>query len=257
MRIEHIQPCAALAPFVDRYWSWEGEPGERAAMPTLLPGTGAEVLFDCRGRGSRLLCVRRRLLALGEAGEVSFIAVRFRAGMLARFVEMPVAELADQDVTAAQLWGRDAAVLERRIADTPTASARAALIEGFLLGRVRRAGAISPLERAAAAIYHDHRASIDHVANACGLGRRQLERRFMQLLGQSPAEVRRTSRLQKTVRALMLDPTLAPLDAALAHGYFDQSHFIRDFRSLADTTPQRYLAHARQRRHFYNPPARA
>lgn len=256
MLIEHIQPCAALAPFVDRYWSWEGEPGERIALPTLLPGTGAELVFDCRGRGSRLLCVRRRLLALGEAGEVGFIAVRFRAGMLSRFVDMPLAELADQDVTAVQLWGRDAAVLERRIANACSTSARASLIEGFLLRRLGTAPAISPVERAAALIYRDHRASIDHVANACGLGRRQLERRFMQLLGQTPAEVRRTSRLQKTVRALMLDPTFGPLDAALAHGYFDQSHFIRDFRDLAGTTPLRYLAHARQRRHFYHPPAR-
>lgn len=256
MRIEHFTPCAALAPFVDRYWSWTGAPGERIALPTLLPGTGAEVVFDCRGRGSRVLCVRRHPLALGDAQEVDFIAVRLRAGMLSRFAAMPLAELADQQVDASALWGQAAQVLAERIAHAGATAARAALIERFLLERLAPASAVPAVERASAAIYRDHRARIEDVARACGLGRRQLERRFVQVAGQSPAEVRRISRLQKTVRALMLDPALAPLDAALAQGYFDQSHFIRDFRDLAGTTPQRYLAEARRRHHFYHRPSR-
>lgn len=256
MRIEHIKPCATLAPFVDRYWSWESEPGARIALPTLLPGTGAEMVFDCRAPASRLLCVRRVPLVLGDVAGVGFVAVRFRAGMLSRFVDMPLAELADQQVSAAQLWGPQAAVLEQRVAAAATAAARAAIIERFLLDRLQAAAPAAPVERAIQAIYRDHRASIEDIARWCGTGRRQLERRFMQSVGQTPAEVRRTSRLQKTVRALMLDPALAPLDAALAQGYFDQPHFIRDFRDLAGTTPQRYLAEARRRRHFYHPPPR-
>lgn len=257
MRIEHFTPCAALATFVDRYWSCASEPGERVALPTLLPGTGAEVLFDCRGRGSRLLCVRSRPLALGDAADVSFIAVRFRAGMLARFVEMPLAALSDQEIGAGALWGAQGRELEDRIADAASGAQRVARIERFLRGRLRPAAQVAAVERATTALYRDHHASIEAIASACGVGRRQLERRFLQLNGQTPAEVRRACRFQKTVRALMLDAALAPLDAALAQGYFDQSHFIRDFRSLAGTTPQRYLAEARRRSHFYNPPSRA
>ncbi|HXU94784.1 MAG TPA: helix-turn-helix domain-containing protein [Gallionella sp.] len=272
MRTFHISPIDELCPFVDRLWGWESTGNAMIALPTLLPGTGAEFYFHYRtpfrhdtaqagqcGLGAaHLLCVRRKPVDLCGARDVGFIAVRFRAGMLHRFVDIPGGELMDQPCSIEDLWGREGKALFERVAGADSLSDRSKLIQHFLLKKLRSLPADSLVERAVSRIYRDCSSmSIKQLASQMGIGKRQLERRFVALTGQTPADVRRLSRLQKTVRALMLDPSTRTLDAALANGYYDQSHFIHDFRELTGAPPQRHLEIARAKTHFYNTPIRA
>lgn len=271
LRTFRLRPAAALRPYVDSIWGWDGAAGQAVALPTLLPGTGAEVFFHYRTPFRRahpqmpdvlpsahLLCVRRAPVALQAAADVGFVAVRFRAGMLHRFTGIPAHELMDQACAVSDLWGAAAAGLAERMAAAPSFARRAALIQSFLLGCLQRSQGDPLAEQAVSMLYRDCAdISIERLAERIGIGRRQLERRVKLWTGQTPAEVRRLARFQKTVRALLLDPSARCLDAALAHGYYDQAHFIRDFRELARATPQRYLDAARARTHFYNTPWRA
>lgn len=43
MKTFHVLPAPALRPFVDRIWGWESTGGAPVPLPTLLPGTGAEL----------------------------------------------------------------------------------------------------------------------------------------------------------------------------------------------------------------------
>ncbi|HZW12954.1 MAG TPA: helix-turn-helix domain-containing protein [Noviherbaspirillum sp.] len=87
-------------------------------------------------------------------------------------------------------------------------------------------------------------------AQLLGIGRRQLERQFPALTGQTPIEVRPTSRFQKTVRTLLLDPAADTTDVALAQGYYDQAHFIRDYRAVVAASPRTGCRQHEQRRIF-------
>ncbi|HJV53853.1 MAG TPA: helix-turn-helix domain-containing protein [Noviherbaspirillum sp.] len=265
-----LRPAAALQPYVDRIWGWESAAGQAIALPTLLPGTGAEVFFHYRAPFCRsnpqgpallppahLLCVRGAPLALRAATDVGFVAVRFRAGMLHRFVRIPAQELLDQACAVDALWGAAAAELAERIGCAVSFAERAALVQSFLLSRLRSSQGDDLAEQAVSMLYRaGAELSVARLAEHLGIGRRQLERRVKLWTGQTPAEVRRLVRFQKTVRALMLDPSARCADAALAHGYYDQAHFIHDFRELAQATPQRYVDAARARAHFYNTPWR-
>lgn len=265
-------PDAALRPFIDRLWGWESAPGERVPMPTLLPGTGAELYFHYRVPFRRLtapgvpvacdtahlLCIRRQPVPLCPSGELGFIAVRFRAGMLHRFTELPGRELLDRVLAIDDLWGRAGRELARRVAESAAMPERLRLIQDFLCRQLRGESADALVERAISSLYRESSAlSIAQLAMRLNLGQRQMERRFLALTGQGPAEVRRLGRFQKAARALLLAPAAAPLDVALAQGYFDQSHFSRDFRALAGAPPGRFLAMARATTHFYNTPRRA
>jgi hypothetical protein len=149
VRSEWIQPSPVLAPYVDRVWSWEGTPEE---LPTLLPGTGAELVVQhgapvvaCTSSGARelpaahLLCMRRSRWRLSASGPVRFTAVRFRAGTLPNFTSVPVAAVIDDAVAAGDLFG----VSGRRLADdirpADPLDARARTVEALLtrlLGRL-------------------------------------------------------------------------------------------------------------------------
>ncbi len=118
MRLYSRYPVARLSPYIDRFWGWESGDGETVPLPTVLPGTGAEVFFHYRtpflqdegGKlfslpATHLICIRRRPMPLAGMAEVGFIAVRFRAGALHRFTSMPGNELIDQQPRAQDLWG--------------------------------------------------------------------------------------------------------------------------------------------------------
>lgn len=261
-------PTPALRPFIDRYWGWDSTQAEPVVLPCLLPGTGAELYFHYRSPfryqslpheqqscpQAHLLCLRRSPLPLCPATDLGFIAVRLRAGMLPRFLSIPAAELPDQVHAVEHLWDVAGSQLLRQLSWAAANVERLQLIERFLLSQLR-----SPpdarVERAAALLYRSGPGlSIDQLADAVELGRRQLERRFLAGTGQTPVEMRRLTRFQHTVRTVLLDPQRSSTDVALEHGYYDQAHFIREFRSLAQTTPRGYFTAARSTTHFYNTP---
>jgi len=261
-----VRSVAALDAFVDRLWGWESEPGERVALPTLLPGTGAELYFHYRRPFSyrsaegdsqacplaHLLCVRRRPLVLCPAEGVGFIVIRFRAGMVHRFTRVPGSELMDRILPASDLWGPAGDVLAQRVGENRTLTERLELIQLFLLRCLHGGEADCLVEHAIDALYRESASiAIETLAGRYHLGPRQFERRLRAVTGQSPVEFRRLGRFQKAIRTLLLTPTASPLAVALDQGYYDQSHFSRDCRDLALASPGRLVQAARDTTHFY------
>lgn len=269
MRRFHVFPDDVLKPFVDRLWGWESARGEIVLLPTVLPGTGAELYFHYRQPFRRmtelgtktvcdaahLFCVRRQPVPLCPASNIGFIAVRFRAGMLHRFTDIPGHALIDRVLSIDDLWGVAGKGLAARVAESGSMPERLRLIQDFLSKRLRVESTDDLVERAISSLYRESSSiSIEQLAMRMQIGRRQMERRFLQLTGQSPVEIRRLGRFQKVARSLLLVPSAAPLDVALTHGYYDQSHFNRDFRELAFAPPGRFLEMAQAKTHFYNTP---
>lgn len=260
-------PAPLLRPFVDRLWGWETAPGESIGLPALLPGTGAELYFHYgtpfRLRGAdgpvaplaagHLLCLRRAVADLAPQPGVGFVAVRFRAGAVGRFVPMAESALRDEAPSFDEVWGPEGRRLQERLSEAADWNARAALLQRFLLARVRARAADPWVEAGMSLAYREGgRLRVEGLADRLGLGRRQLERRWRAQTGQSPAEFARLARFQRTVRRLMLDRRARVVDAALEGGYWDQAHFVRDFAGRVGMPPGAWLAAARARTHFYN-----
>jgi len=268
MRIFHSFPTPELSPYVERFWGWEADAGEAVSLPTVLPGTGAEIFFHYRTpfrqiegkstfslESTHLLCVRSRPIALAEMGEFGFVAIRFRAGTLHHFIPASGRELLDQQPRAADLWGAAGNELAKQVRGARCNRVRVDLLQEFLLQRLEERAPDKLISIAASRLYQNcDTLSITTLASQLGIGRRQLERRFLAVTGQTLVEVRRLSRFQKTARTLLLDQTATCADSALTNGYYDQSHFIREFQSLTSMSPLSYLKQARQKTHFYNTP---
>jgi AraC-like DNA-binding protein len=89
------------------------------------------------------------------------------------------------------------------------------------------------------------------LARELGLSVRQMERRFHAAVGLTPKLFCRMQRFNHVFRWLERKPSNW-VDAALACGYYDQAHLIRDCKSLSGNTPAILLGEdADLARHFY------
>lgn len=268
MKAFSIRPISVLRPYVERIWGWESQGCEVLDLPTLLPGTGAEVFFHYRKpflgeiSGSdhafdpaHLICVRRKPIKLYRSGSVGFVAIRFRAGGLHRFTALPGADLIDGTISATDLWGAEGTRLKLDVLNSPSQSSALAIVERFLVSRLGTGNTDALVERAVSEIYKNcSEISVGDLAIRIGITKRELQRRFRALTGQTPVEVRQLSRIQHVMRQLLLDRSSILLESVLKYGFYDQAHFIHAFSSFGLGPPHRYVTLARTKSHFYNTP---
>ena len=71
--------------------------------------------------------------------------------------------------------------------------------------------------------------------------RRQLERNFKKQIGLTPKQLSKVIRLQATLQMLLNQTTRTLTDIAYESEYYDQSHFIKDFKEFTGLTPKEFL----------------
>jgi len=90
-----------------------------------------------RQAASIVVSQTRSFIEIQPAGPSGFIAARFCAWGASQFFRMPVSEFADQMVTAVDIWGREAMVLEESIANARSMSERVRHVQAFLIQQLR------------------------------------------------------------------------------------------------------------------------
>ena len=81
---------------------------------------------------------------------------------------------------------------------------------------------------------------IEDIAAEAGLSARQLLRLFTAQTGVTPKQLCRVLRFRHSLRRLRRSTDCAQI--ALDCGYYDQAHWINEFRGLSGCTPGQYLA---------------
>ena len=71
--------------------------------------------------------------------------------------------------------------------------------------------------------------------------RRQLERRFIKQIGISPKQLGKVIRLQTALKMLLNQQSESFTKIAYESEYYDQAHFIKDFREFTGTNPKEFL----------------
>ena len=255
----HVPP-PPLADFVDFFWLNQGHSAPHTLERALPSGT-AELVINLRD--DRLLVYDRHdptqarafpgALLCGPHSEYfvldrdeheSVLGVHFKPGGTAPFFRYRAAEFRNRHVALEALWGRRAGALRERLlaADTPEEQFR-------ILERVLLAQAARPLARHPAVAYalRELRGappmpSIVAVADRLGIGTRRLAQLFDDEIGLAPKRYCRVRRFQAALHRIERGRSNAWPLLAMASGYCDQAHFIRDFRAFTGLSPTGYLA---------------
>lgn len=194
--------------------------------------------------GALLAGPRSKFDVIDTACQRSVITVHFKPGGAYPFIGCDAADLRNLDAPAAELFGRRVLSLRHRLMHAASPAECFTLLETALLNWYQPARAAGPVLRFALRRLHALPAhtSVASVARETGLTERSLTalfRRHVGLLPKSFARVRRFHRVLKKLAAAPRPPEWA--DVAFDCGFFDQAHFIHDFRAFCGFAPEQYL----------------
>lgn len=229
----------------------------------------AIVVDRAAGSLSRFPAMPRAMLTMthapGGAPVVSFHAISTRAALhvhvqplhalglvllpdtAARLLGMSTGARVDATLPWAEIAGpAEAARLDDALHLAASDGARLQALQASLArvlarrpGRTQQARA-EALQRLCLAVgRHGARAAID-----LGLGERQLERRCRALLGLAPKQMQRITRLHGVLCHALRQQRQPGVELALAAGYYDQPHLMRDTRLLTGASLRELLQQA-------------
>ena len=246
-------PDPPLRPFVDRLWVLEG-PAAAIDTGPIPPDGCAEIIvhagdpFAGRGADGRLHPQERVLVAgqatraidLAPQGVARIAGARLRPAGARALLRLPQSEITNRIVPLAEIHRGLARALADDVATRQELNGMAEAMAAAIASAAASGGPpASPAARAVAhALGRRGLVRVAGLATAAGVGARQLERLFLDHVGVPPKLFLRIVRFQEVLRALRETPE-RPDWARLAveHGFYDQAHFIRDFREFAGATP--------------------
>ena len=266
MRYAEYLPDPRLRHFIKCYWVFECDaPREGAPEERVVPDGHPELVFHFGDAfsaarvdiGGNAVLERQPVslfagqitgpLMLRANGRAGILSVRFQPWGARRLLGLPMFEATNAWIATDDLPGHWLDGVGDAIAAGRTDLQRVAAIESALLKRAARV-ALEPDAMLSTCVVALHalrdQPLLPDLGRLSGLSARQLERRFNDAIGVSPkllGSILRFRALFDALNEAAGDVSHAPwLDAAIATGYFDQAHMIRDFRRFAGQPPQAF-----------------
>lgn len=182
-------------------------------------------------------------------GRVDLLGVRFYEGGAYPFLGIPLSELRNEIALLEALGSPELLRLHARMAEAPSLTLRMQWLEAWLIERLlqgREQHGVVPLSLA---MLREGAGElrIPQVADRLAISQRQLERLFQAQVGISPQQYARLQRVERARQALRGSQVQTTTQLAFDLGYYDQAHFIREFREVIGITPTEYLWKRRRR----------
>jgi len=251
-----IDPSPALRPYVQHYWLIRQSDSIASSREEFWhSGAGSGIVFTLAGDFSidgetitqsyfvdGAFTTSRRLQF---SGAVTAIGIRFHPAGAFPFLDVSAYELTNGMAGLDDLNLKTSASLYEQLLTVPSLHQKIALIENWLLHLLNTRREIPPIIfQSLDMLQGSHgQIQIHDLAQEIAISERQLQRLYKEQIGISPKQFARLQRVNhaRDILKIAHDPFA---EIGFSAGYYDQSHFIREFKSVVGMTPEQY-----QRRH--------
>ena len=260
MILKRLTPHPLLAPHIEKMWVFESDAGIPAGdLSTVVPNTLTKMIVSYRGsltssRGGKLIRVSPETsisfigpmegpVTIGSSGPTGSIGVEFKPSSAYRFFPFAMHELRNRVELSGDVLGRQGSEMQLRVADCPTLERKLAVLESCLLDLLHASDRRDPVVEWAVGEIH-RSAGMVSIADVCrrlGYSRRYVDMRFADHVGLAPKKLAGISRFHRVFLDYAIRDTGALTRDDFADPYYDQSHFIREFKRFAGLTPRTYL----------------
>ncbi|RUO26546.1 hypothetical protein CWE09_07510 [Aliidiomarina minuta] len=231
------RPAPALRPWIEHYYLLRPQ-GESESY-RLYPDGGSTLtipLQDARAEACHFSLSRVNSQQLWRPDEQS-LGIRFTPGGFYALFGLSMAEV--KEATAGGLTGLPwLSLLCELVSDKGPFNTQQ--LDSFFLQHMQRrapvAGAVQFWQEAGLRAPQEIRSFL----KSKGVGRRTLERQFQLHVGVSPGQLYTWQRLKRARYLIRTRPEQRLTDLAFSLGYYDQAHFVRQFRQFCGQSPGQY-----------------
>jgi AraC-like DNA-binding protein len=258
MNYQTYKPHKDLQAIVKCYWTLEIPKQQDIQRQLILPDGCVDMCFILGDNIKRYIndddyVIQPRQMLLGQITEQFYIeptgcvdtfAIRFYPLGFANFIELPLNLLSNKETPLSELFGEEnAKQLSQEIIQAENTLARISIVEKFLLDRLFAKKTIHNIVKSTIDAMFESRGtkSLNVILKNDLTKRRQVERNFAKQIGLSPKKLSKVIRLQATLQLLLNNSTSTLTDIAYENEYYDQTHFIKDFKEFTGITPKEFL----------------
>ncbi len=234
-------PSAELANWVQHFWieRWNLS-GFAPQTREVLPHPCVHLVF-ARHR-SRIFGVQLGRFVRQLSSEDCILGVKFHPGAFYPFLREPVSALANTSIPMLQLFC-DAAEWEDKVLAQRDERAMVESASAFLIARLPPLDPqIKNARRAVKEIANTLAVTrVEHLHDRLDVQERALQRLFHRYVGASARWVIKRYRVYEALERLAIGKPLDWVALAQDLGYYDQAHFINDFKKLVGRSPTAYV----------------
>lgn len=254
----HI-PGSPLDRFVEQFIYYKGLKRE-STIDRFLPDGNCEIIIDLNDQPQFIYdnetlkeiqaChnvwasgVRTEPISIPSGNESEMFVIAFKRGMAFPFFPMPLNEIADLVVDADLIWGNEFAFLRELIFQHRNLPKKFEVVEEHLLRKIReRSTADLCVEFAVSEIVaKPDQVTFKELTSKIGYSQKHFISLFKRQVGVSPKNYLKIMRFQKAVNEVELAREVDWTSISIDCGFYDQAHFINDFKVFSGFTPAAYL----------------
>ena len=252
-------PRFPLNQFIDYFFFYEGHTPLHS-VERFLPDGNVELIIDLHDTPKFIYdnetlkeiqaChhvwasgVRTEPISIESGRDAAMIVVYFKKGLAYPFFPLPMNEISDCVVDADLLWGNLFGSLRERMLEAKDITTRFKILEDSLLEQYASRLIQNPsVEYAVRQItLHPDQVSFAKMSQKIGYSQKHFISMFKNLVGITPKAYLKIARFQKAINEIELRKAVNWTTISQDCGFYDQSHFINDFRLFSGFTPEQYL----------------
>jgi len=255
MKFQKISPSENLRPIINCYWFIDSEDDHAVKVQKVIPDGFPELIFhhgdpyeiNLTGKWERqspyLIAGQiKKYFFLRNTGRSGIVGIKFMPASLTGLLGISMLSFVDRVIPIEELGANELAPLIDTAASGKSPETIAAGFDAFFEEAVLRQAnsAIDSGTVVETILRSKGTASIGEICRRAKISERNLERLFRYHVGLTPKYFSRIIRFSNIFQSLKEgDPSW--VDVAYLNGYYDQSHFIRDFKAFTGEEPSRYL----------------
>jgi AraC-like DNA-binding protein len=183
-------------------------------------------------------------LEIQPTGVTDIFSVRFEPNGFVPFTDMPLKNFENLAVPLGEIFGKEGEELEAAMLASSDDKDRISIAERFLQSRLSN---LENIDRVAKDVVDtmlgiNGQLSVQELAEQLNINRKQLERRCAATIGLSPKQLAKVIRLQAALKLLANKQFTSLTSLAYEGEYYDQAHFIKDFKEFTGLTPKQFYS---------------
>lgn len=253
-----VYPTGFLKNYIKHYCFMESDAAEGDIMERVIPTENVQLMFHYRNpfmvyhQNNQTIQQPRTIISgltkgysdVSTFGEAGVIFVQFHPAGACHFFKFPLSEIENQSFDLADIFNSEINRVEEELYNTKTVNEKISIIEKFLMSKFYPVNQYNQqlIDKGVQLIKQSRgQISANLLAEKLTTTPKSLERKFSNHLGKTPKQYIKLVRFQETLNDFSKHRNIHLTEYAYRNGYFDQAHFIRDFKRFTGYTPGEFV----------------